>query len=82
MIHALEHEIATFERELPAMLAKHAGEFVLIKGTNVVGFFATEEEALRAGYDRCGDEPFLAMRVADHEEHGAFSSRFAGPPLV
>jgi hypothetical protein len=82
MIPALEKEIATFERELPTMLKAHAGEYVLIKGSRIVDYFAGEDMALRAGYAAFGDEPFLAMQVAPHEQHGAFSSRFAGPPIV
>jgi len=82
MIHALEQEIATFEALLPAVLATRRGQFVLIKGTRVIDYFVSEDAALSAGYEKFGDEPFLAMEVADHEKHGAFSSRFAGPPIV
>ena len=82
MLHALEQEIATFEAQRSALLASHRGQFVLIRGDQVCGFFPDEDAALRAGYERFADEPFLAMEVADHDEHAAFSSRFAGPPLV
>jgi hypothetical protein len=82
LISALEQEIATFEALLPTVLGTRRGQFVLIKGTRVIDYFPTEDAAMRVGYEKCGDEPFLAMEIADHEKHGAFSSRFAGPPIV
>lgn len=61
----LDAELRTLEAQLPALLRDHAGEFVLIHGCDVVGLYATSDDALREGYARFGpDEPFLAQEVA------------------
>src|SRR5690349_8005516 len=63
---ALEREWAVFERELPRLLAEgHKGKFVLIHGDALADIFATLEEAMAAGYDRFGIEPFLAQEIND-----------------
>jgi hypothetical protein len=63
---ALEREIDTYRRKLPELLP-HKGEYVVIHGEEVVGFYAVLEDALRAGYGRFGDEPFLIREVREQE---------------
>ncbi len=46
-------EVATFEAHLPGW-ADREGQFVLIKGRDVLGFYPCHEEALEAGYDQLG----------------------------
>ena len=43
-------EIATYKARLPELLA-HEGEYVLIKGDEVIGFFKTSRAAVRGGAD-------------------------------
>lgn len=59
---ALERELQTYERELPNLRA-HEGRYALIHGDNVVGIFDTFTDALTAGYDRFGLEPFMAQPI-------------------
>ena len=63
----LDTEIQTYERELPSLLSNE-GKFVLIRKTDVAGFFDTYEDAVQAGYDRFGLDPFLVKRVEAVEE--------------
>jgi hypothetical protein len=42
---ALEKELATYRRELPKMLEEHAGDYVLIHGDEVIGFWPDEDSA-------------------------------------
>lgn len=56
------------ERELLAeheeeWSAKHAGQCVLIRGRELVGWFDREEEAVAAGARRFGLTPFLVRRL-------------------
>ena len=44
----IAQEIATYRSRLPELLA-HEGEFVLIKGDRVIGFFEDSSAALREG---------------------------------
>jgi hypothetical protein len=59
----LEVEYATYKARLPELLA-HEGEYVLIKGEEVVGFFKTSRAAVREGYRRFGMVPIFVKKVA------------------
>jgi hypothetical protein len=64
----LDQELETFRRELPRMLAEHPGEYVLIRGDQVAGFWPDEDSAYDAGCDAFGLEPFLVKKVQAHEQ--------------
>jgi len=59
---ALEKELATYQAKLPT-LKEQEGKFVLIHGENIIDFFNTYEDALKAGYQQFKLEPFLVKRV-------------------
>ena len=59
---ALEKELATYRAKLPT-LKQQEGEFVLISGEDVIDFFSTYEDAIKAGYQKFKLEPFLVKRV-------------------
>jgi hypothetical protein len=59
----IAQEIATYRVRLPELLA-HEGEFVLIKGDQVIGFFEDFSAALREGYRRFGLVPLLVKKIA------------------
>lgn len=45
-----------------------SGKFVVVRGEEVVGFFDSLDEALRAGATRFGLAPFLVRRVGEGEQ--------------
>jgi hypothetical protein len=59
-------EVATFEAHLPGW-ADREGQFVLIKGRDVLGFYPSREEALDAGYDQLGIVPLLVKQILADE---------------
>jgi len=61
-VMALERELQTYKNRLTELLA-HEGKFVLIRGDEVAGTWDTYEDALRAGYDKFGLNPFLVKRI-------------------
>jgi hypothetical protein len=64
---AFEKELQTYHDHLPELLANE-GKFVLIQGETVVPeAYATYEDALTAGYERFGLEPFFLRRIQRHE---------------
>lgn len=63
---ALEKELATYQAKLPE-LKQHEGKFALIHGDDVVDFFSTYEDAIKAGYQNFRLEPFLVKRVLTTE---------------
>ena len=62
----LAEEVRTYEAHL-AGWAEREGQFVLIKGRDLLGFYPCHEEALEAAYDQLGDGPFLVKQILLHE---------------
>lgn len=69
---ALEKELEVYQRERESLLA-HEGEYVLISGDEVLGTFGAYEDALRAGYQQCGDKPFLVKKIEGVERLQSFT---------
>jgi hypothetical protein len=63
---ALEQELATYQAKLPNLKACE-GKFVLIRGEEIIDFFSTYEDAIKAGYQKFRLEPFLVKRVLTTE---------------
>ncbi len=59
---ALEKELETYRRELPSLLER-AGRFVVIFGEEIIGDYGDYEDAVRAGYQKCGFNPFLVKKI-------------------
>jgi hypothetical protein len=66
----LDEEIRTYEAHKQDLLRDHEGEFVLIKGTDIIGIFPTRDEAMSAGYRRylLMKEPFLMRQILPHQK--------------
>lgn len=62
-LHLLAEEMITYRDHLPGLLQGQQGQYVLIKGTNVVGVFRDRSEALRERYQRFGIVPFLVRQI-------------------
>ena len=64
-----------FQRALPVLLenAENEGKYALIHGDKVDSLHATREEALEAGYEKFGVEPFLVQHVVQKETPKYFS---------
>ena len=58
----LEQEMSTYKANLNEW-KEHAGEFVLIQGDEVCGFFTSYVDALQRGYEKFGLTPFLVKQV-------------------
>ncbi len=79
---ALEQELETFSRELPALLANpdNREKYALVFKDNVEGIYSSQDDALAAGYDRFGIEPFLVKIVTEHEKPIYFSRNVSRCP--
>ena len=77
----LAEEHRTYEANVARWAEEHDGEFVLIRGTEVVGFYETSEQALSEGYQSFGIAPFFVKQVS-RREHAHFVSRFVAPMPV
>lgn len=64
----LECEWETYRREVGSLIAAgHEGEWVLIKGEEVIGCFASRREAIDAGSQRFFRQPILVHQVLSRE---------------
>jgi hypothetical protein len=63
---SLAEEVATFEAHLPGW-ADREGQFVLIKGRDVLGFYPRYEEALESGYNQFGGGPYAVKQILADE---------------
>jgi hypothetical protein len=59
---ALEKELATYHAALMNLLDRE-GQFVVVHGEQVDGFWDSYEAALKEGYDRFGLDPFLVKKI-------------------
>jgi hypothetical protein len=75
---ALEKELAVFNSKLAELKAEHEGKFVLIHGDEIVDFFSSYDDAIKAGYAKFGLESFLVKQVQAMEQI-QFISRFVDP---
>lgn len=64
---ALEEEYQVFHRHRAELLARGEHKLVLIKGHEIVGVFASYEDALREGLRRFGNVPFLIKEIEREE---------------
>jgi hypothetical protein len=63
-LHAREWE--TYRREVGRLLAEgHAGQYVLIHGDEIVGFWATRNDALLEGFHRFHEGLFTIEQVTE-----------------
>jgi hypothetical protein len=58
---------ATYRRLLSDFLREHEGEFVLIKGEDVIGFWKDEDAAIAEADRRFPLQPFLVKKIEQHE---------------
>ncbi len=64
---SLDQETQTYQRELSRLLQEE-GKFALVHGEQVIGVYDTYEDALVAGYEKCGLRPFLVKRIQAVEQ--------------
>lgn len=75
---ALERELETYRSKLQELKAEHEGKFVLIHGTEVIDTFSSYDDAIKAGYQKLGLDPFLVKQIRAIEQV-QFVSRFVDP---
>jgi hypothetical protein len=66
---ALERELATYRRERDRLLAEgEQGRFALVYGEEVISVWDTWRDAIQAGHERFGLQPFLVQEVLREEK--------------
>ena len=67
MSDLLEKEYKIYLTRLDEFIPRHLHKFVLIKDDNIVNFFASYDQALKAGLDHFGNVAFLIKEVKKEE---------------
>ncbi len=78
MVQVLEKELQTYEANRQKLIGTSKGKFVLIKGSEIAGVFDTHIDAIRQGYDKYGNVPFLVKQVLEVETPQNFTSNLLG----
>jgi hypothetical protein len=65
--HDLSRENAAYEKERERLVRDHRGKIALIRKDDVVGVFATVDEALLEGYRRFGLVRMVCRQIGDDD---------------
>ncbi|MBU0760928.1 MAG: hypothetical protein KJ600_05230 [Nanoarchaeota archaeon] len=70
----LAEEIETYEKHKSELLKEHSGEYVLIRGNEVVNTFESQKDAIKIGIEKFGNTPFLVKKILEVDEKQNFTS--------
>jgi hypothetical protein len=59
----MKKEFEVYQNNLEAWRQSEMGKFVLIKNADVIGFFATLEEAMKKGFEMYGTQDFFVKQI-------------------
>lgn len=74
MAVSLEKELRTYESNRERLIGASNGKFVLIRGSEVEDVFDSQLDAIRRGYERFGNVPFLVKQILEVESPQSFTS--------
>lgn len=64
----LEQELQAFEARKEEFLRHHEGQYVVLRGRDLLGAYTTERQAYEAALARVGNVPMLIRRVQREPE--------------
>ena len=70
----LRPELDFFERHRLELLERAAGKYALVKGSELIGVFETELDAVRTGYQCFGNDAFLVRHILEADVPLKFTS--------
>jgi len=74
-------ELKTYQRLLPT-LSDQQGKYALIAGEQLLDVLTSYEDAIKAGYAKCGIQPFLVKRISAEEQIAYFTRDLETPCLA
>lgn len=77
----LGEEIRFYEQNREALIGRYLNRYLLIKGSEVVGSFSTEGQAIGEGVRRFGTEPFLVRLTGEDTPVVSVPALTLGIPL-
>lgn len=76
---ALERELSTYAEKLAELLSNE-GKYAVIHGDEVQGIYDAYADAIRAGYEKNGLEPFLVKQISSVENIHFITRDLSAPP--
>jgi len=70
----LRSEVEYFEQHRVELLERAPGKYALVKGSELLGIYDTELEAIGSGYRRLGNDAFLVKQIVEAEVPLNFAS--------
>ncbi len=64
----LGEELKYFEKSKSELLGKAKGEFALIHGSKLIDTFKSRDDAIKRGYEKIGNSPFLVKLIIEVED--------------
>ena len=61
----LESELRYFEAHRAELVEQARGKHALVKNDALIGIFDDKTQAIRAGYEKFGNEPFLVKEISE-----------------
>jgi hypothetical protein len=78
MVEILKKELLTYEAQKNELIGKSKGKFALVKEDQVIDAFDTKNDAIRQGYERFGNVPFLVKQIVEVDIPQNFTSNLLG----
>lgn len=63
----LAKEIALYESKKEELLKDYEGQYIAIKGSDIIGIFDTEKKAMREAYKKHGYVSLLVRKISEKE---------------
>ncbi len=73
-----ERNFAAFIGQLPDLLEKFCGQFALIHGQKIEGYFPSALDAMAEGHEKFGEGAYSVQEVTDEIENLGFYSYAGG----
>jgi len=72
----LESELLYFEAHRAELVERARGKYALVKNDALIGILDDQTRAIRAGYERFGNEPFFVKEISEVDLPLIISSSF------
>ena len=64
-VNELRSELEYFEAHRAELVRAARGKYALVKGEHLGGIYEDRNDAIRAGYEKFGNEPFLVKEILE-----------------
>ena len=70
----LEKELKVYHENKDRLLKKDEGKYVLIKDSEIIGTFESQNDAIKIGIEKFGNTPFLVKKIEKRDQAENFIS--------